>query len=157
MQGKVVSFMNRHSQFWLQPLQDCKLGFLDDATFQCWQYMDVNMRNALDGNHISLDLKHKAPLQMKLPPLLITTNVDVENEASLMYLKSRLVFFKFPNKLPLKENDDVLYEITDASWKCFFIKFASHLELTARGDEQHESGRSDRAFRCTAGTNTESI
>ncbi|AAA79487.1 replication protein E1 [Human papillomavirus type 60] len=157
MQGKVVSFMNRHSQFWLQPLQDCKLGFLDDATFQCWQYMDVNMRNALDGNHISLDLKHKAPLQIKLPPLLITTNVDVENEASLMYLKSRLVFFKFPNKLPLKENDEVLYEITDASWKCFFIKFASHLELTARGDEQHESGRSDRAFRCTAGTNTESI
>ncbi|CDI44919.1 E1 protein [Human papillomavirus 184] len=157
MQGKVVSFMNRASHFWLQPLQDCKLGFLDDATFPCWQFMDVNMRNALDGNSISLDTKHKAPIQMKLPPLLVTSNIDVFAEESLRYLRSRLVCFKFPNKLPFKDNGDLVYEITDKTWKCFFSKFAVQLDLTAREDLENESGRSDRAFRCTAGHSNDSL
>nr|AKZ17781.1 E1B [Human papillomavirus] len=157
LQGKVVSFMNRASHFWLQPLQDCKLGFLDDATYPCWQFMDINMRNALDGNSISLDTKHKAPLQMKLPPLLVTTNVDVFAEESLKYLRSRLVCFKFPNKLPFTDDGALVYEITDKTWKCFFSKFAVQLDLTTREDLENESGRSDRAFRCTTRDSNDSL
>ncbi|ATQ38695.1 E1, partial [Gammapapillomavirus 19] len=32
IRGKVVSYLNRCSQFWLQPLLDTKVGFMDDAT-----------------------------------------------------------------------------------------------------------------------------
>ena len=41
LQGKVISFVNRNSNFWLQPLIDCKVALLDDATFNCWQYLSL--------------------------------------------------------------------------------------------------------------------
>lgn len=154
--GKVVSFMNRNSHFWLQPLQDTKLGFLDDATHPCWVYMDINLRNGLDGNLVSLDAKHRAPMQMKLPPLLVTTNVDVMEDQSLRYLHSRLVCFKFPNKLPLNDDGSLVYEITNDTWACFFRKFATQLNLVLEDGENGNTGNSDRTFRCTARCHIES-
>lgn len=156
IRGKVVSFLNRCSQFWLQPLIDCKMGFMDDATFPAWQYMDLNMRNALDGNMMSVDAKHRVPQQIKLPPLIVTTNLDVKAEQSLMYLHSRLQCIKFPNKMLLTDDGEPVYKITDAEWTCFFRKFASHLEL--REEETDGEPRvPGRAFRCTTGESNDSL
>lgn len=155
LKGKVISMMNRQSQFWLMPLQDGKIGFLDDCTYQAWQFIDVNMRAALDGNMISIDSKHKAPSQMKLPPLLITSNHDVLSDLTLKYLHSRITAFHFPNKMPLDDVGNPIYTINDSTWKCFFIKLATQLDL--HFEEEDESGRSDRPFRCTAGSTPESL
>nr|AHG99481.1 E1 [Human papillomavirus] len=148
---EVISFMNRGSHFWLSPLADGKIGLLDDCTFQCWQHIDVNMRGALDGNEVCIDSKHKTPIQITLPPMMITTNFDVEKEESFMFLKSRLQIFYFPNRIPVNEDGSLVYTINNETWKCFFRKFATHLDLTPREDLQNESGRSDKSFRCTSG------
>nr|AYA94400.1 MAG: E1 protein [Human papillomavirus] len=151
LKGKVINFMNRASQFWLSPLADGKIGLLDDCTYQCWQHLDVNMRGALDGNEVCIDSKHKTPLQITLPPMLITTNFDVEKEESFMFLKSRLQIFRFPNKIPVNDDGSLVYQINNNTWKCFFRKFANHIDLTPREDQQNESGRFDKPFRCTSG------
>ena len=155
LKGKVVSVMNRNSQFWLSPLSDAKVGIIDDVTFPAWQYIDINMRAALDGNSISLDSKHRVPIQMKLPPLFITTNIEVPNEPSLKYLYSRLVCFKFPNKMPLDDNGEPIYMFDDKMWKCFFRKFGNQLELKEPEDEGN--GGVDQSFRCTARTVDETL
>nr|WCR76016.1 E1 protein [Human papillomavirus 228] len=147
LRGRVVSFMNRTSQFWLSPLAEAKVGIIDDVTFPAWQYIDINMRAALDGNCISLDTKHRAPLQLKLPPTFITTNIDVPAEPSLKYLYSRVICFKFPHEMPMNENNEPLYMFDDTMWKCFFRKFGNQLDLKASEDEGN--GGVDQAFRCT--------
>lgn len=149
--------MNRASHFWLQPLLEAKLGYLDDATFACWSFIDVNMRNALDGNEVCIDSKHKNPQQLKLPPMLVTTNVDVAKEPTLLYLRSRLQIFEFPNKLPFNEDGSLVYEITNATWTCFFRKLATQIDLSPKEELQDESGRSDSSFRCTAGKANDSL
>lgn len=155
LRGRVISFMNRHSSFWLQPLLDAKIGFLDDATHAAWEFMDVNMRNALDGNYISLDAKHKAPMQLKLPPLLITSNIDVKSDQSLKYLHSRLLSFEFKHKLPFDEQNNLVYNITDGCWKSFFERLAAHLDM--KEEFQDVSERPDKTFRCSTGTDTCSL
>ncbi|AXB87778.1 E1 protein [Erethizon dorsatum papillomavirus 2] len=152
MQGKVVSFMNAKSHFWLQPLVDAKLGFLDDATHQTWRFFDSYMRNALDGNYISVDLKHKAPLQLKLPPMLITTNVDVQHDESYFYLHSRLMFMHFPNKMPLDAYGEPKIQLTNNVWKCFFGRLRKQLGL-----EDEEDADSGGALQLTARTTTEFV
>jgi len=138
--------MNKQSHFWLMPLVDGKIGLLDDATFQCWTFLDVNMRNAFDGNMVSIDIKHKNLQQLKLPPMLITTNVEVPKEPTLKYLYSRLTCFEFPNKMPFDESGNPVFNITTESWAMFFRKFFNQLELT---EEDGDSADSGRAFCCT--------
>lgn len=157
LHGKVISMMNRSSSFWLQPLIDAKIGFIDDVTYPGWQYLDINMRGALDGHEVSIDAKHRAPTQLKLPPMLVTTNVDLNNEDSFKYIKSRVQIFQFPNKFPLKEDGSVVYEITNKSWACFFRKLGHQIDLEPKEDPQDESGRFDKPFRCTAGKTNESL
>lgn len=157
MRGKVVSFMNRQSHFWLQNLLNTKIGFLDDATMPCWLFMDTNMRNALDGNPVCLDAKHKTPVQIVLPPLLVTTNVDVESEPALKYLKTRLTIFTFPNPLPFNPDGSLVYNITNETWASFFRKLGMQIDLTPKEDIQDESGRSDKPFRCTTRETYESL
>nr|AYA93932.1 MAG: E1 protein [Human papillomavirus] len=157
LKGRVVSIMNKNSPFWLQPLLHCKIGFMDDVTYQGWLYLDTNMRGALDGNEVSIDAKHKAPTQIKLPPMLITTNVELEKEESLKFIRSRLQCFHFPNVFPLNEDGSVVYEITNKTWTCFFRKLGNQIDLTPQEDLQDESGRPDRALRCTTGQINESL
>lgn len=145
IRGKVITYMNRNSQFWLQPLTDSKMGLLDDATLPCWNFIDIHMRTALDGNYVCVDSKHKAPIQMKIPPLLVTTNYDVKSDQSLLYLHNRLHCIYFPNKLPLTEQGNPIYEITDFTWKCFFRKLASQLDLTV---PEKDDGVVDPTFQC---------
>lgn len=151
LQGKVISYVNRNSNFWLQPLIDCKVALLDDATFPCWQYIDQNMRGALDGNVMCIDAKHKNPVQLKLPPLFITSNIPVASEESLKYLRSRLMCFEFSQKMPFDIDGNPIYNFTDQVWKCFFKRLSRQLDLELEEENiQHESDRTDRAFRCTA-------
>ncbi|AFV27105.1 E1 [human papillomavirus 164] len=153
LKGRVISYMNSKSHFWLMPLFDCKLGLLDDATYPCWQYMDVHLRNAMDGNVISIDLKHKAPVQLSLPPLLVSTNVNVLQDQSLKYLHSRIKCFNFPNVLPTLANGEIAYKVTNNTWACFFRKFASHLDIAE--DDGGDTGNINTAFQCTARRNIE--
>ncbi|CDN67541.1 E1 protein [Phodopus sungorus papillomavirus 1] len=145
LRGKVISFMNSKSQFWLQPLIDSKIGFLDDATSACWQFMDVYMRNALDGNPISLDMKHRAPTQVKLPPLLVTTNVDVLANDAYRFLHSRLQVFAFERPMPFDEDGNPQFPLTKANWRSFFTRLGKQLGL-----QDEEDADPDRAFRCSA-------
>nr|AYA93595.2 MAG: E1 protein [Human papillomavirus] len=154
LKGQVVSFINKSSQFWLMPLQDAKIGLLDDATYNCWLYLDTYLRNAFDGNTFCLDIKHKNLQQTKLPPMIITTNVDVTVDESLFYLRSRLTCFNFPNKLPMSESNDPLFTFSDKSWTCFFRKFWSQLDL--QEDAAGDPGESERSFCCTARNSVES-
>lgn len=155
LRGQVVSFMNRGSQFWLQPLQDSKVGLIDDGTYAFWEYVDVNMRAALDGNKVSLDVKHKAHSQMKLPPLLVTSNINVHAEQGLKYLHSRVISYEFPNKMLLDDDGEPVYKLTDQTWKSFFLKLALQLDLCF--EEEDETSRADRAFQCTTRRTAESL
>lgn len=147
--GAIVSFMNKNSHFWITPLLETKIGFLDDATQACWTFLDINMRNAFDGNMVSVDIKHRNLQQIKLPPMFITTNVDVTKDPTYSYLVSRLTCFEFPNKLPFDESGNPVYNISTESWAMFFRKFSRQLELTEE-DADGDPGNTDRPFCCTA-------
>lgn len=156
LQGKVISFVNSRSQFWLQPLSEAKIALLDDATDPCWIYIDQFLRNGLDGHPVSLDCKHKAPIQMKFPPLLITSNICIHEEVQYKYLHSRVTAFKFPNKFPLKNDNTPQFELTDQSWKSFFERLWTQLDLSDQEDEG-ENGDTQRAFHCSARSTNEHI
>lgn len=145
--GRVVSFMNSQSHFWIQPLAETKFGLLDDATYSCWTYLDTYLRNGLDGNLVSIDLKHRAPLQLKLPCMFITTNVEVTKDENLKYLHSRITEFNFNKKMPLDDEGNPLYKLTDGVWKSFFQKLKIQLGLN---EPEEENGDPQRAFRCAA-------
>lgn len=150
LRGKVLSLQNKNSSFWLQPLADTKLGLIDDVTYQGFTHIDTYLRNALDGNPINVDLKHRAPMQMKIPPLLMTSNINIYEDPTFKYLYSRITGFCLPNKMLFDDNDNIVYNINTGSWKSFFSHLERHLELTST-DIQDESGRFEKSFRCTAG------
>ena len=58
---------------------------------------------------------------------------------------------------PLNEDGSVVYEITNKTWTCFFRKLGNQIDLTPQEDLQDESGRPDRALRCTTGQINESL
>nr|AYA93602.1 MAG: E1 protein [Human papillomavirus] len=154
--GNVISYANSRSHFWLQPLSDTKLALLDDATSACWDFIDVYLRNALDGNPISLDLKHRAPKQMKCPPLMITTNVSVGTEMRWQYLHSRIKFITFAQPFPFNEDGSPGFALTNENWKSFFLKFWHQLELSDQEDEA-DDGKPGATFRVTARETVESV
>nr|ATP66836.1 E1 protein [Rodent papillomavirus] len=157
LHGRVISFMNSKSQFWLQPLADSKIGFLDDATNACWIFMDIYMRNGLDGNPIQVDMKHRAPMQLKLPPLLITTNVDVMHNDNFRYLHSRLQSFYFNKPMPLDSDGQPLFPLNSANWKSFFKRLAKSLGLEEEEEQEVENESTGSTFRCSARKDTESL
>nr|WDS49639.1 MAG: E1 protein [Neophocaena asiaeorientalis asiaeorientalis papillomavirus 1] len=148
LSGKVISFVNSKSHFWLQPLGDCKIALLDDATGPAWDYFDTFLRNLVDGNPISLDCKHKAPTQIKCPPLIITSNIDVTTSDRWKYLHSRLKVFKFQNPCPLNEQGEPAFDLTPVNWKCFFTRLKSRLGLA--DDEGEDHGEGQQPLKCSA-------
>lgn len=152
--GKVISYANSTSQFWISPLHNAKLGLLDDATEQCWNYLDIFLRSGLDGNEVSIDLKHKNLVQMKLPPLLITSNVDVRTIDKYRHLCTRLRFFDFGREFPLDAGEP-LYKIDNIAWASFFRRFWNHLILSDQEDSEEENGAdSQRSFRVSSRSNS---
>ncbi|ATQ38156.1 E1 [Betapapillomavirus 5] len=148
LQGRVISFANAKSQFWLQPLTECKIAMLDDATEACWNYLDMYLRNGLDGNWVSIDCKHKAPMQIKFPPLLITSNYDILKNEKYRFLLSRIEVFEFKHTFPFNDDGSPMFEINDQSWKSFFQRLWQQLDLSDQEDEG-EDGGSQPAFQCT--------
>ena len=149
LKGKVLSFANYKSNFWLQPLTETKLALIDDVTFVCWDYIDQYLRNGLDGNYVCLDMKHRAPCQMKFPPLMLTSNIDISKEQKYRYLHSRIKCFPFANKFPFDAEHKPQFQLTDQSWKSFFKRLWTQLELSDQEDEG-DDGNPQRAFQCTA-------
>ncbi|AFK84991.1 E1 [Myotis ricketti papillomavirus 1] len=158
--GRVVSFMNARSHFWLQPLADCRVGLLDDATDACWDYVDTYMRSAFDGNEISLDCKHKAPIQLKCPPLLVTSNTNILTSDRWKYLHSRVTVVKFMNPFPLTQDGQPRYNFQPKDWKSFLSRLWARLDLSEpEEDEEDEgyNGDSQEKFRCTIRENDEHL
>lgn len=149
LKGKVLSFANYRSNFWLQPLADAKLALIDDVTYVCWDYFDQYLRNGLDGNLVCLDMKHRAPCQIRFPPLLLTSNIDALKEEKYRYLRSRITSFAFPNKFPFDADNKPQFLLTDQSWKSFFKRLWRQLDLSDHEDEG-DDGNSQRPFQCTA-------
>ncbi|ANZ90259.1 E1 protein [Bos taurus papillomavirus 20] len=147
MHGKVISFVNSRSHFWLQPLAYAKLAVLDDATSQTWLYFDQYLRNGLDGNPVSLDCKHRAPTQINFPPLMMTTNIDVKKDPTYLYLHSRIVTFEFPNTFPFDNKGEPAFVLNELSWKSFFGRLWKQLDL-GDPDAENQDGGARSPFRC---------
>uniref|UniRef100_A0AAU6S4Y2 Replication protein E1 n=1 Tax=Barbastella barbastellus papillomavirus 1 TaxID=3139985 RepID=A0AAU6S4Y2_9PAPI len=150
LKGKVLSFAMSQSQFWLQPLVDAKIALIDDMTRQGWKYIDIYLRGGLDGNVICVDSKHKAPAQIKCPPMIITTNIDVLGDDSLMYLHSRLQSFHFSELLPIAATGEPKYKVDEKAWQSFFRRFWAYLDLSDQEDEDE----SQQPLRLHTGENT---
>lgn len=152
--GAVISYVNSSSHFWLSPLADAKVGLLDDATYQCWQYIDTYLRTVLDGNAISIDRKHRNLTQLKCPPLMITTNINPLEDPTFKYLHSRIVVFQFLHKCPLNSNGDPVYTLNNENWKSFFRRSWARIEGSDQQEEEEEEdedGVTSRPFRCVPG------
>lgn len=156
LQGAIISYVNSKSHFWLQPLYDAKIAMLDDATSPCWAYIDQYLRNALDGNPISLDVKHKALVQLKCPPLLITSNINAGKDDRWPYLHSRVVVFTFHNEFPFDKNGNPVYGLNDKNWKSFFSRTWCRLNLHEEEDKEND-GDAFPAFKCVSGQNTRTL
>ncbi|AFR33945.1 E1 [Miniopterus schreibersii papillomavirus 1] len=136
LDGKVVTFANSKSHFWLQPLADAKIGLIDDCTEPFWTYCDTYLRNGLDGNQVCIDLKHRAPMQLTFPPMLLTSNIYIDKEPKYAYLKSRIKILTFPTVIQRIEGTAL--HLKDEHWKSFFVKFKTHLELETSDDESED-------------------
>ncbi|QDY91919.1 E1 [Equus caballus papillomavirus 9] len=147
LKGKVLSFACSRSHFWLSPLADCRVALVDDATGPVWEYFDLYLRNALDGNPIFVDLKHRAPLQLRCPPILVTSNIDVRRQDKYRYLYSRMACFTFDNPYPLDENGEPVFPLTVEHWASFFTRWWKRLDLSEPEDEG-EDGEATESFRC---------
>ncbi|AFA26575.1 E1 [Tursiops truncatus papillomavirus 5] len=146
--GKILSFVNSNSHFWLQPLADAKVALLDDATPNTWDYADTFLRNMLDGNPISLDTKHKAHVQITCPPIIITTNTNIMENQKWKYLHSRVRMLSFLNECPLNSRGDPEFHLNKVNWKAFFKKCRTRLALD-EGNEG-ENGTPLQPLRCAA-------
>lgn len=144
--GKVITFVNSKSQFWLQPLSEAKIGLIDDCTLPFWTYCDTYLRNGLDGNVVCIDCKHKAPIQLKFPPMIITTNVSIANDPKWTYLTNRIKSITFPTVLRKVEGTPL--QLQDEDWKSFFDHFKVHLELDI--EEDGEDGQSHGTLRVSS-------
>nr|WDS49651.1 MAG: E1 protein [Neophocaena asiaeorientalis asiaeorientalis papillomavirus 3] len=152
LDGKTISHVNSSSHFWLQPLTECKAAMLDDATGSTWDYFDTYLRTVLDGNTVCVDKKHRAPVQLRCPPLIVTTNIDVRINDKYKYLHSRLKVVEFPNEMPLSDDGEPVFQLTAENWKSFFLRCRSSLGLED-ADQEGNDGNSDEVLqplRCTA-------
>nr|QJX58435.1 replication protein [Chelonia mydas papillomavirus 1]QJX58442.1 replication protein [Chelonia mydas papillomavirus 1] len=135
LEGRVLSFSNARSHFWLQPLGECKIALIDDATRPCWDYIETYLRNALDGNPVCIDAKYKAPVQIRCPPILITSNVDIRQgdqingvlqESTYKYLLNRICVFPFDRPIPIREGR-LRFAVKTSDWKSFFLTYSAAL------------------------------
>lgn len=152
LQGKVLSFAMHKTHFWLSPLTEARVALIDDATVPCLKYFDMYLRNFLDGYDVCIDRKHKSSVQIKCPPIMLTTNVDIHTDDRFCYLRSRMVSFYFDQPCPMDEENRPLFKFTDGDWDSFFRRLWHRLDLSDQ-EEEEEDG-SCRAFTCsTGGTN----
>ncbi|AHN65801.1 E1 [Pygoscelis adeliae papillomavirus 1] len=145
LEGRVLSYANSKSHFWLQPLADCKCAVIDDVTWPCWDYFNLYMRNALDGNDICIDCKYRAPMQLKCPPLILTSNYDPRGEGggeTYKYLMSRMNFLCFNRVIPVC-GVTPRFLIQAGDWRSFFLKYQQELGLDLQQYDYGQFGEAD--------------
>lgn len=147
LRGRVLNYLNHGSHFWLTPLTETRVALIDDVTAPCLQYIDTHLRNCLDGYVVHLDRKFKSSLQVKCPPLLLTTNIDFPSIDKYCYLNSRIRCFYFNEQCPVDDNGEAVLKLTAGDWKHFFQKLWSRLDLT---DQDTDDDGSSGTFVCTA-------
>lgn len=144
LEGRVLNYANSKSHFWLQPLADCKAAVIDDVTMPCWDYLNLYMRNAMDGNSICIDCKYRAPLQMKCPPLLLTSNYDPRtvgegDNQPYKYLFSRMSFLCFNRVIP-QTGGTPRFLVQPSDWRSFLIKYQQELGLDLQNYDYGQCG-----------------
>ncbi|AEM05818.1 E1 [Peromyscus papillomavirus 1] len=149
LKGRVISYANSKSHFWMQPITEAKVVLLDDATRSTWDYVDTYLRNALDGNPVSVDCKYKAPIQTKCPPMLITTNEDVATNDRWRYLHSRIQVFYFRTPMPVDARGQAQFTFNNSHWKSFFKRLQRPLDLSEDEGEDN-NGEPGVPFKCSA-------
>lgn len=149
LKGRVLSYANSKSHFWMQPLTDAKMVLIDDATKPTWDYIDTYLRNALDGNMLCIDCKYRAPAQIKCPPMLITTNEDIFKNDRWKYLHSRVTVFYFDTPMPLDAAGDPHYLFSDRHWKSFFERLQRPLDLS-EDEAESNNGEPMHTLKCSA-------
>ncbi|CAA39614.1 hypothetical protein [Human papillomavirus type 41] len=155
LDGHVLSFVSNGSHFWLSPLRGARCCLIDDATLTFWRYADQNMRALLDGYEISIDAKHRNPMQTRAPPLIITTNEDIMRLDEFKYLQTRTMYVYFNKPFPLKGNGQPLYYIDGYTWNSFFRKFWRHLNL--KDPEDESDGETPGTIRLYTRADTDTI
>ncbi|AAA67146.1 E1 protein [Iotapapillomavirus 1] len=150
LRGRVISFANSKSHFWMQPLAEAKVVLLDDATRATWDYVDTYMRNAMDGNPLSIDCKYRTPVQVKCPPMLVTTNEDVHLNDRWRYLHSRIQVFHLKEPMPIDTAGNPEYSFSNRHWKAFFEKLQKPLDLSEDEGDPKDNGEHTQPFSCCA-------
>ena len=72
------------------------------------------------------------------------------------YLHSRIKGFEFPHPFPMKPDNTPQFQLTDQSWKSFFERLWTQLDLSDQ-EEEGQHGESQRAFQCSARSANEHI
>lgn len=148
LDGKVLNFMNSKSHFWLQPVTEAKVGLIDDGTLTFWDYADCYLRNAFDGNPLTIDVKFHAPMEIKFPPLIITSNYDIraeEHNGKYKYLTNRVKFINFPKTLPTSRDGNSRIIVKPEDWGDFFSAYAQELDLDLDSEDESDSERAPQA------------
>ncbi|QYW06039.1 E1 protein [Papillomaviridae sp. Seabass_c24797] len=128
--GKALGFQNHRSSFWLQPAINARLVVLDDATLSFWEYANVYLRTAFDGNSISVDAKNLAMKEIKFPPIIITSNYDIRNTeqfGDFGFLTNRVLFFSMQKELTSQQVQRWLP--TSADWASWFFEYRQNLDI----------------------------
>lgn len=152
LEGAVLSYFCHKSHFWLSPLAECKIALLDDCTWPAWDYIDMNLRNALDGTCLTIDQKNRDPRMVECPPLLITSNYDYRTgteyegggggRTPYAYLLSRITCFSFPRKLTGKTNKPKIIVLPE-DWADFFLRYRECLGLIAEDTSEEDVGQEE--------------
>lgn len=95
------AFLSWHgdNQYWKSPALGCRFCCLDDLTKQGWENLDATERRTLDGGTITINKKFHQPTKTKFPPMIITTNKELDEE-KYEFLRNRLTWFFFKKVLP---------------------------------------------------------
>lgn len=100
LDGGVLSYQE-HNTFWKQTAIGKRFAFLDDVTLNQWRSLDVNERRVLDGGVVNVNKKFSEAVEVKFPPLLITTNYYLPDEGhDFDFIINRLTWIIFKKPIP---------------------------------------------------------
>ncbi|QKR71895.1 E1 [Wels catfish papillomavirus 1] len=105
------------NQFWKQGAIGKRFVMLDDVTPCCWKDLDARERRALDGGVVCINKKFCEPCEMKMPPMLLTSNYDVRGNSDFEYLCNRITFLTFNTPFKVTPKPEEIVEPKDiAAW-----------------------------------------
>lgn len=85
-----------NNSFWKQAAIGKRYCLLDDVTMQCWRGLDSKERRSFDGGIVAVNKKFCEATEMKMPPLILTSNYDIRANEDFVFLVNRVTFIHFP-------------------------------------------------------------